>query len=559
MAKELTEFSNVNRKERKKSAINRVFDLIVIGGGITGAGIALDATLRGLKVLLIEKSDFASGTSSKSTKLIHGGLRYLKQLEFGLVRETGLERSVAHHNACHLVHPENMLLPLVHDGSFNKLTAGMAITVYDLLAKVPAEDRKDMLSREETLQIEPLLDEERVKSAIVYSEYRTDDARLTVEIMKAAKREGAELFNYMEVLDFIIEKGIVKGVNCLDRLNDEEVSFRAKSIINATGPWVDDLRRKEDSQSESNLRLSKGVHIVFDKKDLPISNSTYFDVFDGRMVFAIPRSGKVYVGTTDTDFKGNLDEMHCTQEDVDYLLSAINNFFKVSPLTIHQVESSWAGLRPLIQQKGKSATEVSRKDEVFVSDTGMISIAGGKLTGFRKMAERVVDLVYEKRKMTMVECPTKEYKITHTPFKNYEDYLAYKEELCSQFNQVDKDTIEYLVTTYGKDAFLILNSAKENYSDDSFESRVVQAQIEYGIQYESVAHPLDFLERRAGWLYFDIDKCEKYLSKVTKEIGLKIYVSEERLSDFEKATQSTIDINSLKKLKIQNGTALANK
>ena len=209
MAKELVEFSNTQRKERADSTKRIVFDLIVVGGGVTGAGIALDATLRGLKVLLVERSDFASGTSSKSTKLIHGGLRYLKQLEFSLVRETGQERSVAHHNACHLVHPENMLLPLVHGGSFNKFTAGMAISVYDLLAKVPSEDRKDMLTKEEAMKIEPLLDEERVKSAIVYSEYRTDDARLTIELIKAAKREGAELFNYMEVVDFIIEKGQV--------------------------------------------------------------------------------------------------------------------------------------------------------------------------------------------------------------------------------------------------------------------------------------------------------------------------------------------------------------
>lgn len=555
MAKELVEFSNSQRKERADSAKRIVFDLIVVGGGVTGAGIALDATLRGLKVLLVERSDFASGTSSKSTKLIHGGLRYLKQLEFSLVRETGQERSVAHHNACHLVHPENMLLPLVHGGSFNKFTAGMAISVYDLLAKVPSEDRKDMLTKEEAMKIEPLLDEERVKSAIVYSEYRTDDARLTIELIKAAKREGAELFNYMEVVDFIIEKGQVKGVNCKDRLNDEMLSFRAKTIINATGPWVDDLRVKEDSQSETNLRLSKGVHLVFDKKDLAISNSTYFDVFDGRMVFAIPRAEKVYVGTTDTDYTGDLDEMHCTQEDVDYLLSALNNFFKIEPLTIDQVESTWAGLRPLIQQKGKSATEVSRKDEVFISDSGLISIAGGKLTGFRKMAERVIDLLYERRKMTLVECPTEEYRIHHSPFSDYEDYLTYTKDLSAKYSSViDAETVEYLVTTYGKDAQMILKSAEENSSGD-FGYSIAEAQMEYGIKYESVAHPLDFLERRSGWLYFDIHQCEKYLSKITKEIGLKVYVSEERLANFEKIAQERIDVHSLKKLKAQNVTA----
>ena len=556
MAKDLTVFSNANRKERTQDASNKVFDLIVIGGGITGAGIAVDATLRGMKVLLVEKSDFASGTSSKSTKLIHGGLRYLKQLEFSLVRETGQERSVAHHNACHLVHPENMLLPLVHGGSFNKITAGVAITVYDLLAKVPAKDRKSMLDKEETMKIEPLLDGEKVKSSIVYSEYRTDDARLTIALMKAAKREGAELFNYMEVNDFVIENGKVKGIKCTDQLNDENLTFTAESIINATGPWVDDLRKKEDSNSETNLRLSKGVHLVFDRKTLPISNSTYFDVFDGRMVFAIPRADKVYVGTTDTDFKGKFDELNCTQADVDYILSALNSFFKMEPLTIHQVESTWAGLRPLVQQKGKSATEVSRKDEIFVSDSGLISIAGGKLTGFRKMAERVVDLVYEKRGIEPVGCPTEEYRIHHSPFQNYNDYLSYTKELCDQFKTViDKETVEYLVRTYGKDAEMILNSAQAIPSSEDFQNKIAQAQMEYGIQYESVAHPMDFLDRRTGWLFFNIDSCQKYLSKISEEIGEKIDISSEKLSAFSSVAQARIDSNSLKKLKSQSKLA----
>ena len=197
-----SQFSNRNRRERLLAAQKKDYDLIVIGGGITGAGISLDASLRGLKVLLVEKNDFASGTSSKSTKLIHGGLRYLKQFEFGLVRETGLERSVAHNNACHLVHPENMILPIVENGTFNKWTAGLAISVYDLMTSVPEKDRKVMMNKQAAMDIEPLLDETKLKSAIVYSEYRTDDARLTMELIKAAVRNGAEAFNYLEVVDF---------------------------------------------------------------------------------------------------------------------------------------------------------------------------------------------------------------------------------------------------------------------------------------------------------------------------------------------------------------------
>jgi glycerol-3-phosphate dehydrogenase len=547
-------FSNTNRKERTAAAQAQVYDLIVIGGGITGAGIALDATLRGMKVLLVEKSDFASGTSSKSTKLIHGGLRYLKQLEFGLVRETGLERSVAHHNAFHLVHPENMLLPLVHQGTFNKLTAGLAITVYDFLAKVPAQDRKDMLDKEEAMEMEPLLDAERVKSAIVYSEYRTDDARLTMEVIKAAHREGAELFNYMEVESFVVESRLVKGVHCQDRLSQQKITFRGNSIINATGPWADDLRLKEDAKSETNLRLSKGVHLVFDRKDLPINNSTYFDVFDGRMVFAIPRANRVYVGTTDTDFNGDLDQMSCTQADVDYILTAINNFFKIPPLTIHHVQSTWAGLRPLIQQKGKSATEVSRKDEIFISTNGLITIAGGKLTGFRKMAERVIDLVYERTKKKLVPCSTEEYKISLSPFSSYQNYLDYAEKLNEDYQgKVERQEIEYLVRTYGKEAnFIIEQATAADATQLDIADRLAQAQLDYGIQYESIAHPMDFLDRRTGWLFFDIAQCRKYLSKAIDTIGKSLPLKEEQLEVFADASRKRIDTNSLVVLKQNN-------
>ncbi len=205
-------FNNFKRDQKLKEAASVNYDLIVIGGGITGAGIALDATLRGLSVLLLEKSDFASGTSSKSTKLIHGGLRYLKQFEFGLVRETGLERAVAHKNIPHLVHPENMLLPIVEGGTFSSITASLAISVYDFLASVESVDKKKSLSKKEVIKHEPLLNKKLLKSGYAYSEYRTDDARLTIELIKAACREGALAFNYVKVIDFIYEDGIIKGV-----------------------------------------------------------------------------------------------------------------------------------------------------------------------------------------------------------------------------------------------------------------------------------------------------------------------------------------------------------
>ena len=374
-------FSNKDRKSRLSKASKTEYDLIVIGGGITGVGIALDASLRGIKTLLLEKRDYASGTSSKSTKLIHGGLRYLKQLDFGLVRESGLERAVAHRNAPHLVHPEKMLLPIVESGTFNKYSASLAISVYDLLAKVDKVDRKQSLSKSKTLEYEPLLNQDILKSGITYSEYRTDDARLTIEVLKSARRAGAESFNYMKVDSFEYSNDTISGVKCTDRVAGDEVIFKARNIVSAAGPWVDQLRLKDGKLNNKSLHLTKGVHIVVPKEKLNIHSAVYFDAFDGRMIFAVPRGKVTYIGTSDTTYHKDLDRVLCTQEDVDYLLEKTNHMFEVAFLNRDDVISSWAGLRPLIHEDGKSPSELSRKDEIFVSDRGLISIAGGKLTG----------------------------------------------------------------------------------------------------------------------------------------------------------------------------------
>jgi len=526
MIKGLKKFSNIERESKISTAKSIIYDLMVIGGGVTGAGIALDASLRGLKVLLVEKNDFASGTSSKATKLIHGGLRYLKQLEFGLVRETGLERSVAHENAPHLVHPENMFLPIVHDGTFNKLTAGLAISVYDFLAKVPSEDRKVMMDREEALAEEPLLDESKVKSAIVYSEYRTDDARLTLELVKAAVRNSATAFNYMTVTDFSTQKAKLHKVSCKDGHSGNTHEFKAKQIVNSTGPWADKLRLLEDNTSDTNLRLSKGAHLVLPIEKLPISNSIYFDAFDGRMLFAIPRGRVVYVGTTDTNYEGDLDDLKVSQEDVDYILNAVNGFFKDSALTLADVESSWVGLRPLIHQKGKPPTELSRKDEIFVSESGMISIAGGKLTGFRKMAERVVDQVLEELGLPDRDASTKDYKLHHESFQDYKDFehsLEKVKKKYADYNISDFDLWE-LYTTYGKDATYILSVAKVDSSHNAEEAELLllNAQLDYCLEYETLFHPMDFLERRTGWLFFNLPKAQRNLKQVADRIKEKL-------------------------------------
>ena len=299
----------MNRDTVLNALVDDIFDIVVIGGGATGCGIALDAASRGLKTALVEKGDFASGTSSKSTKLIHGGLRYLKQFDISLVRESGRERAVVHRLAPHLSLPEKMLLPIVKGGSFGKFSTSIGLKVYDLLAGVKGDDRRKMLSRKNTLTEEPLLDPKGLRGGGLYAEYRTDDARLTIELIKKACSKGALALNYAEVKDFIYEKGIVRGVKAVDTLSGKTIEIKSKKIVSAAGPWVDHLRKINDSINEKRLFLSKGVHIVVPHARLPIRHSTYFDVPDGRMIFAIPRGKVTYIGTTDTPYEGSLDRI----------------------------------------------------------------------------------------------------------------------------------------------------------------------------------------------------------------------------------------------------------
>ena len=299
-------FSNVNRNEYREALTANCFDILIIGGGITGAGIALDASLRGMKVALIEMQDFAGGTSSRSTKLVHGGLRYLKKFEVKLVAEVGKEREIVYENGPHVTKPEWMLLPIFKRGTYNRFSTSIGLHIYDFLAGVKKEERRKMLTKQETIDKEPLLKNKDLKGSGYYVEYRTDDARLTIEVIKAAVQNGAICVNYVKV-DKLLYTGTdqVCGASVADQLSGDMFEVKAKKVVNATGPWVDKVREMDGSRKGKTLRLTKGVHIVMDQGCFPLQQSIYFDTPDGRMVFAIPRDGKTYVGTTDTFYKND--------------------------------------------------------------------------------------------------------------------------------------------------------------------------------------------------------------------------------------------------------------
>ncbi|MFK4392885.1 glycerol-3-phosphate dehydrogenase [Peribacillus frigoritolerans] len=506
-------FSNIYREETVETLKKEKFDVVVIGGGITGAGIALDATTRGMKVALVEMQDFAAGTSSRSTKLVHGGLRYLKQFEIKMVAEVGKEREIVYENGPHVTTPEWMLLPMHKGGTFGKFSTSIGLRVYDFLAGVKKSERRKMLSADETLKREPLVKKEGLKGGGYYVEYRTDDARLTIEVMKAAVDKGATPINYTKVDKLLYENGKVNGVQVADLLSGDAYEIYAEKVINAAGPWVDSIREKDQSKQGKTLKLSKGVHVVIDQSKFPLKQALYFDTPDGRMIFAIPRAGKAYVGTTDTFYDGDPAVPTVTSEDRAYLLKSIHYMFPEVNITDDDIESSWAGVRPLILEEGKDPSEISRKDEIWESDSGLITIAGGKLTGYRKMAKTTVDLLAGK----LAQQSNKTYPASSTKgmpisggdvggSRNFSDYIKQHVQMGVDSGLVAKDAKEILAM-YGSNAPVLFGIAK-NEGDGGANSGLPKklfVQLKYAVDHEMAATPVDFFFRRTGTLLFDID------------------------------------------------------
>lgn len=517
---------------------NKQLDLLVIGGGVTGAGIALDAAARGLTVGLVEKQDFAAGTSSRSTKLVHGGLRYLKQGDVQLVREVGRERAILYRNAPHIVIPEKMILPIVKNGTYGKLATSIGLYVYDVLAGVERKERRIMLNKQKTVEAEPLLRRDILKGGGLYFEYRTDDARLTVEVMKTASSHGAFCVNYTEATGFIYENGKVIGISAKDLLTGTEYSLHAKKIVNAAGPWVDQLREKDHSLYGKRLHLTKGVHLVVPYNRLPLKQAVYFDVSDGRMLFAIPRNNSTYIGTTDTNYKGVLERPTVTREDMEYVLNAANEMFPSVKLTEQDVSSSWAGLRPLIHEDGKSPSELSRKDEIFYSKSGLITIAGGKLTGFRKMAERIVDVVVkqltEEEGRAFGACQTDKIVLSGGKFDSAAKIPVFVKAQAERLRQwgITEEQIRVLVGKYGSNSEKIVTMCQELLSQNAQNvspiEALLKAELRYAVEEEMVMTMSDFLIRRSGRLFFERDTLEPVYRLVGEELAHELQWSDER-------------------------------
>ncbi len=525
------------------------FDLIVIGGGITGAGIALDAVSRGLSVALIEKNDFASGTSSRSTKLIHGGLRYLKQFEVKMVRDVGREREVVYENAVHVTEPQWMLLPFHKGGTFGPFTTSVGLRVYDFLAGVKKGERRKMLTAEEAMEKEPLLKNDGLQGGGYYVEYRTDDARLTLEILKKAAELGALCLNYVKAEDFLYRDGKVAGVKAVDSVTGDKLTIEAKKVVNAAGPWVDDIRDIDSTKADKQIRLTKGVHIVVDRKTFPLRQPVYFDAPDGRMIFAIPRDDKAYIGTTDTFYTGNPDEAAASEEDVSYLLKAVSHMFPSSRLKPADVESTWAGVRPLIYEEGKDPSEISRKDEIWESENGLISIAGGKLTGYRKMAETIIDRVTKSLEKEghkkYAKSTTKKLPLSGGDFGGSENFPRFVHSMALQAEQFGLSPEEgrMFAQFYGTNAGIVFEHYWKRSADPHNDGLpdVLAAVVVYAIEGEMALTPSDFFIRRTGDLYFHISDVIRFKDQVLDLMAKHLGYSEEQKNQYHKELLEEIE------------------
>lgn len=542
-------FSFHHSKELFHQIEQQEFDLLVIGGGITGAGIALDASLRGLKVCLIEKEDYASGTSSKSTKLIHGGLRYLKQMEFKLVHDVGTERRIVYENARNLVRPEKMILPIVKNGSLSKTLTAIALWTYDFLGGVHPSERKKMLSFQEVTALEPSIKKSDLLSGAIYYEYRTDDARLCMANILSAHDAGAICINYTEAKDFIYDDNQkIVAAKVYHQLLKETKTIKAKVIVNAAGPWVDSLRKVDQSLFGKKLQLSKGVHIVVAHDKLPIKHSVYFDTDDKRMIFCIPRQNITYIGTTDTLYNQEIDAARTNLNDVSYLLKQVNNRFENTSLIKEDIISSWCGLRPLIYEEGKSASELSRKDEIFESASGLFSMAGGKLTGYRLMAEHLVNKVCARINLTDKKCSTRNFVLNGCAFKDENEinnFIEQKFGECRQIN-ISFEIIKNWVYKYGRNTDKIIENAFDLFP--IFETKIYLpyiAELIYCINFEQVVSLSDFLNRRSGMLYFEREKIDIILidliQKTIKEkVAIEDAIHQKNYDAFIKEYEDTI-------------------
>ena len=489
-------FSAATRQANVQRLAAEEFDLLVIGGGITGVAIARDASLRGFHTALVEKNDFGSGTSSRSTRLIHGGIRYLEYGEFKLVFDASSERRLMRRIAPRLVRPLAFLYPLYRGQKPAPWKLRVGMVLYDALSLFRNVQRHRWLPPSEVEQREPLVAGRGLLSAARYYDAQVDDARLTLLTAKAAHLHGAVMANYARVVGLMKAGGRTIGAQVVDEINKREIEVRAKIVVNATGVWVDNVLKMDEQAHQPIIRPTKGVHLVIPRARLSSLHAVVFSVpRDGRHMFLIPWGDFTLIGTTDTDHEGDRDDPATDLEDVEYLLEAIHHTFPGAQVQHDDVISTWAGLRPLVSAPGNPSA-LSRQHVIVESPSGLITIAGGKLTIQRLMAEQVTDLVQKNL--------AKGWSIHAGSDCRTREPLEGAQIEPVRVSGVDGAVGGHLVDTYGGDATWVLAYAEENpLLGDRIvpELSYIMAETLYAVQHEMALTLCDVLIRRTHVIY----------------------------------------------------------
>lgn len=493
-------------------------DVLIIGGGITGAGIARDAALRGFRTALVDKADFGAGTSSHSSRLIHGGIRYLEQRAFRLVFEASRERRVLLKIAPHLVRPLAFLFPVYRGGRIPgwKLRAGMWL--YDLLAAFRNVRRHRWLRAKKVRRVEPGLRDRGLVGAALYYDAQVDDARLVIATVRSAARAGALVANYVETTALLKPDGQVRGATIRDVLTGQTATIRANVVVNATGPWSDALRRLDDPNAAPLLRPTKGAHVVVPRRRMSNEHAvTLISQIDGRVMFVLPWGELSYIGTTDTDADSSPDALRVTSADVTYLLRSANAAFPGAHLTTNDVVSAWAGLRPLLRQDHANPSQVSREHRVEESAQGLVSIVGGKLTTYRVMARDVVDRVAKRLheldgRPVAGRPPTDRLALPGGEAAALDVLIE-----AARARGASEATARHLVASYGSEAAAVLNlvDRERSLGDAIIGGRPeIWAEVTYAVEREMAMRVQDILIRRLHLFYESRDQAHAVVSAV---------------------------------------------
>lgn len=578
-------FSYKTRKEeidRLKSG--EKFDLLIIGAGITGSGLALAAQSSGMKVAIVDKQDFAAGTSSRSTRLVHGGIRYLKTFDVKVVADTVSERDKLQHIAPQLVQPDPMILPIYDEPgtTFDMFSVKVAMDLYDHLAHINETPHLKKyanytISKDETLKRVKGLNPNHLVGAGVYLDYQDNDTRFVIEEIKKSHDLGAVAVSRLEATKIVHnERNQVVGAEVKDVWDGgdgSQFTIHANMVVDCGGPFSDFIRVLDSNEpKEQNVRPTKGVHFVVDSSRLHVDQPIYFGsgTNDGRMIFVIPREGKTYFGTTDTDYHGDFNHPTVTQRDVDYLLNIINARWPEAHLTVNDIETSWSGLRPLLgsaKPKVDAATgaskaptadapsAVSRGSSFTIADDGLAVLSGGKLTDHRLMAkgalEKIIPYFAEHFNEKFTQVDSVKVPVSGGDFNPEGDIHEELSKIAKpgESKGLTADEAYAMASEYGTNAKKIFS-----YVDDGFKayeglSLYESLRLHYGIEEEMVLDPVDYLERRTYWITFHMAQINAVKDAVVREIAKQLNYSDEQLAAAKKEVQEVIDARSLKELK----------